>query len=51
MTQYPLVDHISGNRGPIGSIEEPIDRAHPDAQAVKFRHMSIYFYGCGWPSK
>jgi hypothetical protein len=30
------MDHISGNKIPIGSIEKPIDRAHPDAKPVKF---------------
>jgi hypothetical protein len=45
------MDHISGNKSPIGSIEVPIDRAYLESHPVKFPQIAIYFYGRGWPSK
>ncbi len=38
------MDHIPGNKCRIESIEVPIDRAHPDAQTVKFPNMTIDFF-------
>jgi hypothetical protein len=45
------MDHISGNKGPMGSIEVPIERAYPDKAAVRVCKDSHSFYGRGWPSK
>jgi hypothetical protein len=45
------MDHISGNKSPIGSTEVPIDREYPDAEPVNRCHLAIYFDGRGWPSK
>ncbi len=45
------MDHISGNKRPMGSSEVPIDRANPDEEPVNDLQIVIRFYGCGWPSK
>ncbi len=45
------MDHISGNKNSIGSIEVPIDRAKPDEEPAKFPRKEIHFYGRGLPSK
>jgi hypothetical protein len=45
------MDHISGNKSRIGSIEAPIGRYHPEEQHTKFMYAYIHFYGHGWPSK
>ena len=45
------MDHISGNKSPMGSIEVPIDSKCPDEELVNFLRLEIHFYGRGWPSK
>ncbi len=45
------MDHISGTKSRIGSIEVPIDRSHPGAQQITFMRVVINFNGSGWPSK
>jgi hypothetical protein len=45
------MDHISGNKIRIGSIEVPFDREYPDKELVKFPKKAIHFFGRGWPSK
>jgi hypothetical protein len=45
------MDHISGNKSPMGSIEVPIDREYPDKRPVKFPRIVIHFYRRDWPSK
>jgi hypothetical protein len=45
------MDHISGNKSPMGSNEIPIDREYPDEEPVVVFLIAIHFYGCGWPSK
>jgi hypothetical protein len=35
ITWYPFMDHISGNKSLIGSIEVPFDREYPNEQPVK----------------
>jgi hypothetical protein len=42
------MDHISGNKNPIGSIEVPIDREYPNEEPVKFPQIVIHFYGRGY---
>jgi hypothetical protein len=37
------VNHISTNKSRIGSIEVPIERAHPDEQTLKFLKIVILF--------
>jgi hypothetical protein len=43
MTQLQFINHISGNKSPMGSIEVPIDRSDPDKQLVKFPDLAIHF--------
>ncbi len=45
------MDHISGHKSVIESIEVPIDRAHPDDQHTKFSRIAVHFDGRGWPLK
>jgi hypothetical protein len=44
------MDHFSGNKRRIGSIEVPIDGANPGALPVNQCQIAIKFYGRGWPS-
>jgi hypothetical protein len=45
------MDHNSGNKSPMGSIEVPIDREYPEEEPVKALQIAIHFNGRGWPSK
>jgi hypothetical protein len=45
------MDHISGNKSLLESIEVPIDREYPDEDLAKIPYIAIYFYGHDWPSK
>jgi hypothetical protein len=45
------MDHISGKKSSMGTIEASIDRAKPDEEPAKFPRKEIHFYGLGWPSK
>jgi hypothetical protein len=45
------MDHISGNKSPMGSIEVPIDRKKPYKVTVRVCWIAIHFDGCDWPSK
>ncbi len=45
------MDHISGNKIRMGSIEAPIDREYPEEELVKFTRIAIHFHECDWPSK
>jgi hypothetical protein len=49
-TLYLFISHISGNITRIGSIEVPMDRAHPDEERVKFPQIAIDFNEYGWSS-
>jgi hypothetical protein len=42
-TQYLSMDHISGNKNIMGSIEVPIDREYPHEEPVNFPHIAIDF--------
>ncbi len=37
------MDHISGNKNIMGSIEVPIDREYPHEEPVNFPHIAIDF--------
>jgi hypothetical protein len=39
------MEHISGNKIRIGSIEVPMDREYPGAETVKASQIAICFYG------
>jgi hypothetical protein len=51
MTWYLFMEHISGNKSPMGSIEVPIDREYQDEEHINFPYIAIHFYGHGWPLK
>jgi hypothetical protein len=38
------MDHVSGNKSPMGSIEVPNDRSHLVAQHVKISRIVIHFW-------
>jgi hypothetical protein len=42
-TWHLSMDHISGNKSAIGSIEVPIDREYPDEEPIKFPYITIHF--------
>ncbi len=48
MTKYHFMDPILGNKGRVGSIEVPFDRAHPEKQHIHFPNITIHFNWCGW---
>jgi hypothetical protein len=41
------MDHISGNKSIMGSIEVLIDRECPDKEPVKVLQITFYLYGHG----
>jgi hypothetical protein len=45
------MNHISGNKIRIESIEVPFDREYYDEEPVKFPRIAVYFSGRGCPLK